>query len=409
MEHVIFKSRTATDFKLNLNLDILAKRADGYHGIDSLFLRLTGGDYLELQVSLPLERELVESDYTARYSLQQLLMYTNLLSNWELSAAAYACYTTGADTDLLTFLNRNKEKNLVYKSAAYVLSYWQMALLKRLFQFNAAIMNKISAKLNWSLNQEIIGKLVYKLQDFTLEKLLKCIKDFISFRWQFHLEKNIPAQAGLGAGSHDAAAVWRLIFAFLQKHWALDLTYDDFVAVFEAADIAENIGADTVFALRRSCALARVRGIGEEISELALNSDNVAAAKLYFIIVQPEWKVDTKSAYEAYDKLNLPLPPSETEACIAAVGKMQYGELAHRAYNHFGMLLSKNKTEYRNLMSYLKAVTFAEYVNLTGSGSACFLLYGNSRQRDKDYLYLLNNLKNYDKMFKAESAGLQFI
>ena len=93
------------------------------------------------------------------------------------------------------------------------------------------------------------------------------------------LVKRIPAGAGLGGGSSDAAAVIR---------------YFGGVRGVSAA----SLGADVPFCIAGGRAL--VSGIGEEIEPLPNES-------LYFVIVTPGFPVSTKAVYDAYDELG---PPS---------------------------------------------------------------------------------------------------
>ena len=70
-------------------------------------------------------------------------------------------------------------------------------------------------------------------------------------RWIFSVEKNIPAGAGLGGGSSDAAAALKLLNGRSEKFT------DD-----ELAEIGSKIGADVPYCLTwRFC--ASCRGIGE--------------------------------------------------------------------------------------------------------------------------------------------------
>jgi 4-diphosphocytidyl-2-C-methyl-D-erythritol kinase len=89
------------------------------------------------------------------------------------------------------------------------------------------------------------------------------------------LVKRIPAGAGLGGGSADAAAVLRY-FGVLDRERAAVL------------------GADVPFCLEGGRAL--VTGIGETLSPL---SDE----PLSFVIVTPAFPVSTKAVYDAYDEL----------------------------------------------------------------------------------------------------------
>ena len=92
------------------------------------------------------------------------------------------------------------------------------------------------------------------------------------------LHKRIPAGAGLGGGSADAAAVLR---------WA---GYDD-----EAG--AASIGADVAFCLRGG--RARVRGIGEIIDPLPFEAAT-------FTLLTPPIACSTPEVYAAWDRLGGP-------------------------------------------------------------------------------------------------------
>lgn len=92
------------------------------------------------------------------------------------------------------------------------------------------------------------------------------------------LHKRIPAGAGLGGGSADAAAVLR---------WA---GYDDVAG-------AASIGADVAFCLRGG--RARVRGIGEIIDPLPFEAAT-------FTLLTPPIACSTPEVYAAWDRLGGP-------------------------------------------------------------------------------------------------------
>jgi 4-diphosphocytidyl-2-C-methyl-D-erythritol kinase len=87
------------------------------------------------------------------------------------------------------------------------------------------------------------------------------------------IRKRIPAGAGLGGGSADAAAVLR---------WA---------GVGDL-DVAARLGADVPFCVQGG--RARVTGIGERLERLPF-------AERCFVIVLPPLSVDTAAVYRAYD------------------------------------------------------------------------------------------------------------
>lgn len=97
-------------------------------------------------------------------------------------------------------------------------------------------------------------------------------------RAQVRLVKRIPAGAGLGGGSADAAAVLR---------WAGVLD----------ADLAARLGADVPFCLLGG--RARVTGIGEVIEPLTPTADT-------FTLLTPPFGCSTPAVYRAWDDLGGP-------------------------------------------------------------------------------------------------------
>jgi 4-diphosphocytidyl-2-C-methyl-D-erythritol kinase len=102
------------------------------------------------------------------------------------------------------------------------------------------------------------------------------------------LHKRIPAGAGLGGGSADAAA------ALLLTRAALGLDIDD-VAVF---DLAAGLGADVPFCLAGGA--ARVRGLGDVLDHVEL------PLGLPFLLAVPDFRLATSAVYAAWDALGGP-------------------------------------------------------------------------------------------------------
>jgi len=94
------------------------------------------------------------------------------------------------------------------------------------------------------------------------------------------LHKSIPAGAGLGGGSSDAAAT----LAGLARLW------DAAVEPRLLESMAAQIGADVPFFLRGGCCLAR--GRGEKLKPLP-------AVSMWLVVVVPEERVPTAEAYTA--------------------------------------------------------------------------------------------------------------
>lgn len=113
------------------------------------------------------------------------------------------------------------------------------------------------------------------------------------------VRKRIPAQAGLGGGSADAAAVLR---------WA----------GFDDVERAASIGADVAFCLVGG--RARVRGIGEHVDPL----DHLDLA---FTVVTPQLACPTPVVYSKWDEMGGPTGENGNDLEPAALAVVP--ELAH--------------------------------------------------------------------------------
>jgi len=113
------------------------------------------------------------------------------------------------------------------------------------------------------------------------------------------LIKHIPAGAGLGGGSADAAAVLR--WSGRARPTGADL------------ELALELGADVPFCVRGG--RARVRGVGEVVEPLACRSGEP------FTLLTPPLAVSTVTAYRAWDRLGGTAGggPNDLEAAALAV------------------------------------------------------------------------------------------
>ncbi len=107
------------------------------------------------------------------------------------------------------------------------------------------------------------------------------------------LEKRIPAGAGLGGGSADAAAVLR---------WA----------GVNDLGLAARLGADVPFCMAGG--MARVTGIGEVVTPLDFETRHL-------VLVTPPFGVSTPAVYAAWDRLGGPTAegPNDLEPAALAV------------------------------------------------------------------------------------------
>jgi 4-diphosphocytidyl-2-C-methyl-D-erythritol kinase len=112
------------------------------------------------------------------------------------------------------------------------------------------------------------------------------------------LRKRIPAGAGLGGGSADAAA------ALIAVRRLLELAIDDTVLL----EVAAGLGSDVPFCVRGGAAMVRGRG---EILEPV-----VVRAGLPFLVALPPFRLATRRVYEMWDELGGP----QAERSVPAPG-----------------------------------------------------------------------------------------
>lgn len=122
---------------------------------------------------------------------------------------------------------------------------------------------------------------------------------------QVELVKRIPAAAGLGGGSSDAAAALRLA----NRGWGLNWSVE------RLADVAAHIGSDVPFFLSHGAAVCQ--GRGERVERLP------AMKRIHFVVVKPPVGLNTGEVYRAF-------AAKSQVAENHATGVGQLVELVHR-------------------------------------------------------------------------------
>jgi 4-diphosphocytidyl-2-C-methyl-D-erythritol kinase len=165
------------------------------------------------------------------------------------------------------------------------------------------------------------------------------------------LTKRVPAGAGLGGGSSDAAAVLRCLAKLAQ-------TEIDDPRVMRAA---EALGSDVPFFLGSS-PLARGRGRGERLEALA----PLPAADL--VLVSPPVHVSTAEAYAA---LAAARSGKANESKGPVPSPRSWEDVAASASNDFESVIAARHQEVRRALGAL-ASAGATFSLMTGSGSSVF-------------------------------------
>ena len=171
---------------------------------------------------------------------------------------------------------------------------------------------------------------------------------------EIRITKRIPAQAGLGGGSADAAAVLR----------ALNRHYGDPLSILALAELGARVGSDVPFCT--VCGTAMVEGRGEQIRKLPDMPDCI------FVVCKPDFSVSTPELYRKLDETTIPKHP-DNMAMESALLAGDIGKVADLLFNVFDPLVTGEHLE----LNYIKSI-FNSYGSLgqqmTGTGSAAFCI-----------------------------------
>ncbi len=156
------------------------------------------------------------------------------------------------------------------------------------------------------------------------------------------IDKRIPAQAGMGGGSSDAAST----LLALNRLWGLGLSQHQLEA------LGLQLGADVPFFLRGHNAW--VEGVGEQITPIALPPAR-------FVVVKPPVGLETAQIFR-HPELNRATKP----AIVAVFAADPYGF----GHNDLQPVAKQLCPEVRQALELLEAQGL--HAKMTGSGSAVF-------------------------------------
>ena len=172
------------------------------------------------------------------------------------------------------------------------------------------------------------------------------------------LRKRIPAGAGLGGGSSDAAGT----LAGVNDLYALGLSDE------RLAQLAFTLGSDVVFALHaiRRRPAAMVTGVGERIEPLQRRG------VIHLVLILPPFGCPTGPVYAAFDRLHAGRSPQVDESRVRALTAMEtlpqaapFNDLAPAAQAVQPLLAQAIDRLQRAL---------GLPIHVTGSGAAMFLI-----------------------------------
>ncbi|MES1261442.1 MAG: 4-(cytidine 5'-diphospho)-2-C-methyl-D-erythritol kinase [Acidobacteriota bacterium] len=198
------------------------------------------------------------------------------------------------------------------------------------------------------------------IQDNLVERAAHLVLDELQLRAEvhFHLQKLIPAGAGLGGGSTDAAAVLLALPVLAGKP----------VPEQRLFELAAQLGSDVPFFLHGGTALGI--GRGEELYPLP------DAPRKRVLLIAP--RVHSSTA-EAYRDLSSRLTPIGLQNKLVSFQRQIWAGPGEGIVNDFEEVVFARHPELRQIGIRLRAAG-AGPVAMTGSGSAIFGIFNNSGQ-----------------------------
>ena len=196
---------------------------------------------------------------------------------------------------------------------------------------------------------------------------------------EIRITKRIPAQAGLGGGSADAAAVLR----------ALNRHYDNPFSIFALAELGAQVGSDVPFCV--ICGTAMVEGRGERLKKLPDMPD------CFFVVCKPEFSVSTPELYQKIDSCTIGKRP-DRQAMESALLASDLGKVCENIMNVFDPIVTKDHLE----LNYIKSIynSYGAIAHqMTGSGSAVYAIV-----TEFEYAAVICNMlkANYPEVYIAK-------
>lgn len=182
---------------------------------------------------------------------------------------------------------------------------------------------------------------------------------------EIHLEKRIPAQAGLAGGSSDAAATLK----GLNTIWKLNLSRPELLA------IGVTIGADVPYCLVGGTAL--VEGIGEKITPLK------GLKSMPVLVVKPDINIATPWAFEKLDKQTIEKHP-DINGLIRLLEANDYTGLKDTIGNVFEAVAFATYPEIAEIKKEMLAQGAMASI-MTGSGSTVIGYYSDQEMAEQSY------------------------
>lgn len=219
--------------------------------------------------------------------------------------------------------------------------------------------------------------IVYKIWKETGTYLNETLPEF-----SVTIEKHIPAGAGLGGGSSNAAG----FLLFLNRYLSLGLKQDEMV------EIASKVGSDVPFFILETPAI--VGGTGSKLTKIDIDFEGRS-----LLLVCPEITVNSGRAYSLFDKKKLTKTGGLTINTVRNFDGCSLKDWTTVIYNDFEDVVFSEWPEIGQLKKDLEKD--AEKAFMSGSGSTVIGGYSSFEDRDKAF-----NAFNSEKYRSVEKIKL---
>ncbi len=208
------------------------------------------------------------------------------------------------------------------------------------------------------------------------------------------VKKAIPAQAGMGGGSADAAGVLRALAQLYPKRYNQD----------ELLRMATAIGADVPFCLMGGTALCQ--GIGEKITGLP------SLRGLQLLLVKPPLSISTPEAFAAFDQAHQGADETSARsratdilADVSLEPRLRLREATPYLYNSFEATLEVLYPELKEIRECFVGCK-ADLARLSGSGSTVFAVFSEKKLAEEAWISIQNVFGKRDGYFLTYSELL---
>ena len=179
---------------------------------------------------------------------------------------------------------------------------------------------------------------------------------------RFRLIKRLPAAAGLGGGSADAAAALRLLAG------EAGLRIDD----PRVRASAQATGADVLACLSPQARV--IRGIGDELGP-AIRVPNIFA-----VLVNPQVQAPTPKVFAMFDLASAPTLESQPRSFpTAGSGATAVLDFLCRSRNDLESAAIRVAPAIAAVLKRLSQIPEAKATGMSGSGATCFALFADRR------------------------------